>query len=230
MRPQPRMVRAGGIVAIIMPPPWLRVIVPPRPMSGGEFLAAYPNVSAILDGSMFRVCRGEPHDYASYQCGVVEYAAMDAVLGTFMPPSYPDRGATLLVYPDGSTGVADGASPGRWGVPWLAWQGYPLLVRDGRVVASPYADSERTERAACGRLSTGEVAFISGVAPMHEFATAVRDVLGASDVMYSDGGQSRVMAMRWGDRVVADDPTNLTARRVPSFLCAVDPELWRLGP
>lgn len=218
----------GGLTLVTLHPSWARVIVPPFPMTALEFLAAYPAVSAVMDGAMFAPCAGEPNNYASYQCGRVEYAILDAVTRTFNPSSYPSRGATMLVYPDDEVRVMPGADPFAWGLPWLAWQGYPRLIEQGRNIASTTRDTNRTERAGLGRLRSGELVFVSGVDSMRGFAESAV-VIDIDELVYSDGGESRVVAVRERDRILADQASNLTARRVPSFVCAIDPILWRNG-
>ncbi len=219
----PTLHRLGNLVVARFHPTWLRAVIPPNPMTAAEFLARYPYVEAVMDGAMFRPCDGEPNDYARYQCGQVDYAVLDALTGAFAVPRYPERGLTFLVYSDGAVQVREGVAPAWWGTPWLAWQGYPALLENGTNVASRTRDTNRTERAALGRHASGDLLFVSGVDSMYGFTESARavDIL---DMAYGDGGQSRFVAVRDAQgHVLADDATNLFARRVPSFLCAINP-------
>lgn len=215
--------RVGGLWLVQLRPSWLRVVVPPAPMTGRQVLAWVPDAAAILDGAMFSFCSGQPHDYARAECSRSDYGFVDGHTGIAQWPKrgYEARGGTLSVV-KGRAVVSDGWSPASGAT--VAWQGYPAIVRAGRVLASATVDANRTERAGCGRDREGNVVFATMVASMLGFAEAARDA-GLDELLYSDGGQSRVSAVRAGDQVVADLESNLDARRVPVYLAAVAPLL-----
>lgn len=218
------LVQAGELHYVALPPDWFRILRPPFPLSARAVLAKTPAARAVLDGAMLRVCAGEPHDYARYACGVPEYAALDPVTGVFVPSRYPDRGGSLRIV-RGRASVVPGAHPASWREPGTTcvWQGYPRIVQGGRNVASTTRDTERTERAGVGIFADGRVVFVTARAlSMWAFAEAARR-LGIVELLYSDGGQSRVLAVRVGDRLAVDDPSNLDARRLPSFVAAIPP-------
>lgn len=215
--------RVGGLWLVRFAPAWLRVLVPPAPMTGRQALAWSPEALAIMDGAMFSFCAGQPHDYARAECSRSDYGLVDGHEGIALWPKrgYEGRGGTISVV-KGAAVVSDGWAPAAGAT--VAWQGYPAIVRSGRVLASSSVDANRTERAGCGRDRDGRLVFASMVSSMLGFAEACRSA-GLEDVLYSDGGESRVVAIRAGDQVVADLASNLDARRVPVFLAAVPPLL-----
>lgn len=221
------LVRVGDLTLVALPPDWLRVLVPPEPLTAAELIGRASGIAALLDGAMFSFCPGQPQDYARYRCGVVDYALADPVTGAFSAGRYPRRGGTLLVA-EGRARVEPGSDPARWNGATLAWQGYPRIVESGRNVARRDVDAGRTERAGVGVLADGRVVLVSARSmSMWEFAEAAV-AIGIVDLLYSDGGQSRVLAARTENGWVADDPTNLTARRLPSYLVALDPRTWAM--
>lgn len=226
--PPTALVAGGGLTVVAFDPAWLRVYLPPAPITAADVFALQPSVEGLVDGAMFRPCPGSPTDYATYTCGEVDYAFLDAVGGIAQASRYPDRGATVLVTGDGKTGVLDGADPSHWPVvPMLAWQGYPALVRDGVRAISGTSDTQRVGRAGLGRLADGRLFFAAMRGSMLDYTLAVMALGGVTDLIYSDGGGSTVLALRRGP--VLSSPADLTMRRLPSFLVLVNPELAAWG-
>lgn len=225
----PSSLRAGGgLVVVAFDPAWLRVFIPPSPITAADALATEPRIVGLLDGAMFRPCEGSPTDYESYVCGDVDYAYLDAVGRIARRSRYPARGASLLVDARGRAACVDGGDPYTWPVvPLVAWQGYPALIRDGVRVVSGASDTQRVGRAGAGRLADGRLFFAAMRASMLDFTIAVESLGGVTDLVYSDGGGSTVLALRDGETVSA--PGDLTRRRLPSFLVLVDPALARWG-
>lgn len=230
--PPPTALRAGGgLTVVAFDPAWLRVYLPPTPITAADVLAREPHVEGLLDGAMFRPCAGSATDYASYTCGEVDYAFLDAAGGIAQASRYPNRGATVLVTDDGRAGVVDGGNPRDWPVvPFFAWQGYPALVRESVRVVSGASDTQRVGRAGLGRLADGRLFFAAMRGSMLDFTLAVM-AMGApgevTDLVYSDGGGSTVLALREGP--VLSSPADLVTRRLPSFLVLVNPALAAWG-
>ncbi len=228
----PTALRAGGgLTVVAFDPAWLRVYLAPAPITAADLLAREPYVEGLLDGAMFRPCAGGPTDYASYVCGEVDYAFLDAASGVAQASRYPDRGATVLVTRRGQSAVVDGGTPRDWPVvPLVAWQGYPALVREGVRAISGASDTQRVGRAGLGRLADGRLFFAAMHGSMLDFTLAVL-ALGApgevTDLIYSDGGGSTVLALREGP--VLSSPADLVTRRLPSFLVLVNPALAAWG-
>jgi hypothetical protein len=216
--------RAAGLFITAFPASWFRVYQPFTPMSGREFLAAHEEVIACADGAMFGFCAGEPHDYRIYDCGVVDYGFFDGVTRALQLPRYPSRGASLLIE-DGVARAVDGGHVREWSRASVAWQGYPSLIREGRIVHNPASDPGRTTRAGVGVLADGRVFFAAMNDSMHGFTLAGAEV-GAVELLYGDGGGSGCVAARVRGGVIADSPGALDSRRVPSFVAAVRPDYW----
>jgi len=216
--------RAVGLFVVAFPPSWFRVYQPLTPMTGREFRAAYEEVIACADGSMFSFCAGEPHDYRTYDCGVVDYGFFDGVTRALQMPRYPSRGATLLIE-GGAARAVDGCHVHDWSRASVAWQGYPSLIRNGRVVHNPSSDPGQTTRAGVGTLADGRVFFAASDDSMHGFTVAGAQ-LGAQELFYGDGGGSGCVAARVPGGLIADSPGALDSRRVPSFVAAVSPDYW----
>lgn len=108
----------------------------------------------------------------------------------------PTRGATVLVMSGGQAMAQDGASTGgvlaiRLGDAPVAVQGYPSLVRGGRV--QPVQESARERRVALAILEPSRVALVAGVGTMEAFARALAEG-GAREAIYLDGGRAAHLA------------------------------------
>ncbi len=210
----------------MVPVRWLALLVPPEPMFALDAAAAYPRALALLDGPMFGFCAGEPHDYAAYDCGATQTAIFDGWTGALQRGSMPAAGATLVRRGHLAEMVSGLAGPDALAGADLVVQSRPELVRGGVVVASATVDTDATRRAGVALLGPFLAALVvSRPMGMRAFATAVVDVLGATDAFYGDGGGS-------AELVVAGRPVGGTtgrSRRVPSYFAAVDPDLRDLG-
>ena len=189
-------------------PSWLRVVLPPRPLTAVQAVAQRPKLRGLLAGAMFDA-RG------------LQYGALDGASGRLVPSRFPARGITLSVV-KGVARAAEGWRPAPGAT--VAWQGYPTLVRGGRNVASHAIDTERVGRCAVAILAGGDLVLATATrAGMWEFAEALR-AAGAVEAAYSDGGGSTVLLSR--DRSApwrwAPDP-NLTERPLASFVASANP-------
>ena len=194
-----------------------------RPETGREVMARMPNVVAVLGGPMFSP--EDSSDYARYQRARLLYRYLDRRRNITVPTRHPERGATLSVDSVGRVTVLDGAREAD-GAIW-AVQGYPEVLREGRIEASDRADTNVTGRAALCALSDGRVAFAIARCGMADFgrvlvALRMEGDTRVRDAIYTDGGGSTCLALRGtgGELVVAH---GLDARRLPAYLTAEPP-------
>ena len=176
--------------------------------------------AALLDGPMFALCPDTPRAsteaerYRLAHCDRLVYGIH--VAGVFTTPSLePSAGATLAVTRGHAT-----LTPG-WSAPpgaSVAVQGYPPLVRGGRVVASNVgANAERNDRAAVGILRDGRVAFAILRADMEGFGAALAQH--GDEWIYTDGGGSAYLGVD-GRRLAG----STEGRRVPVWLACAGEE------
>lgn len=232
--PSPFTVHRGArdLVLVAFPPSWLGIEAEDRdgnrataenPETGRELLTRLPRAVALIDGPMFDP--EDTSDYTRYQRARLLYRYLDRRRGITVPTRYPERGATLSVDPQGRVTVLDGAREAEGAV--FAVQGYPEVVRNGRVEASERADSNATGRAALCALSDGRVAFAIARCGMAEFGRALLALRldgGATvrDAIYTDGGGSTTLALR-GEGGALAVAHGLDARRLPAYLIAEPP-------
>lgn len=209
------ILRSGSLTVVFGHARWFRVVALTSPATAAEFMAQCPWAWAALDGSMFSVLDGRGYD--TTRSVRLDYTAIDPKTGTSAPGRYPERGATITVA-SGKATVHQGGNPVDWLGAEVVWQGYPTIIEDGVVVATTARNTDRTERAAVAVLDDSTLAFVSGVGTMHGFAQDVAAAIRPRWLIYTDGGQSRALAVRVGDTLEADLPSNLTARRVASFV------------
>lgn len=236
--PPPFTVARGAhdLVLVAFPPSWLGIEAEDRdgnrataehPETGRELLARLPRVVALIGGPMFDP--EDSNDYVRYQRARLLYRYLDRRRDITVPTRYPERGATLSVDARGRVVVMDGAREVE-GAIW-AVQGYPEVVRNGRVEASDRTDANTTGRAALCALSDGRVAFAIARCGMAEFGRALlalRLDRGATvrDAIYTDGGGSTTLALRSEGGVLAV-AHGLDARRLPAYLFAEPPPSGR---
>lgn len=219
------ILRTGTLTIVFGRARWFHVVALSSPATASEFMAQCPWAWAAMDGSMFSVLDGR--GYETTRAVRLDYSAIDAKTGTSSPGRYPDRGATLTIS-GGKARVHDGGNPIDWLGAEVVWQGYPAIVENGVVTATTARNTDRTERAAVAVLDDSTLAFVSGVGTMHGFAQEVAAAIRPRWLIYTDGGQSRALAVRVGDALEADLPSNLTARRVASFVAfASDAERFK---
>ena len=225
-----QMQRSGTLSWVSAPPSALHLIVSENPMTAREALARYPWAWAVLDGAMFRLCEGGT-SYATTTCARLDYLAIDPKTGAQSMGLYPSRGATLAVLGNGQVEVRRGDGLPLPPNTMVAWQGYPTIIERGAVIAGDAVNTDRTERAAVALTFAPRpvVHLVSGVGTMAGFAREIAAALAPEVAIYTDGGQSRVLALRTNEGIEADLPSNLDARRVPSFLAFTDPLLASLS-
>ncbi len=206
----------GGLHLVLFAPSELGLYA--KPVAGGfapvgpAVILQAANADAALNGPMFDVCDGQtlPHgnaEYAASTCDVLEYRHEDGALQT--RGSYPSRGLTFSVMPDGSTRIQAGdqvAIGARVSV-----QMYPPLVQDGRSVAGSSPNVDTVWRSALVVMRDGRMAFAAMVASMPAFATALV-AAGAAWAAYTDGGGSSALVTSDG-RIGSSE-----GRPVPSWL------------
>ena len=204
-----------------VPPGGLGVIVPPTPITARTLFAQNPGVVLAVDGPMFSYCAGEPHDYDRYQCGSVDFLLSDTRTGVSVPgkPEFQSSGITFSI----SNGQIVG-QPGRNPQPGsvAAFQLYPTLVQNGRVVVSErppeHPDGQSNHRIAFGKLNDGRAFFAYGYASMYDFAQQLLGE-GAVSAGYTDGGGSASLVMRMPDgSLQGSDANDPGGRRVPSWI------------
>ena len=113
----------------------------------------------------------------------------------------------------------------------FAVQGYPEVVRDGRLEASDRADANVTGRAALCALTDGRVAFAIARCGMADFGRALLALrldgnATVRDAIYTDGGGSTTLALR-GEGGALAVAHGLDARRLPAYLFAEPPPSGR---
>lgn len=144
---------------------------------------------AVLDGPMFE--KSDPSKpYSQQTSGTVEYRHYDLSGGINIPTSYPSRGITISVMPDGSTQAGNGSAvpPGAR----VSVQLYPALVINGAV--QHVTDNGAASRAALVVLRDGRMAFAAGPSmQLSDFAQALAES-GALYAGYTDGGGSTSLA------------------------------------
>lgn len=209
------ILRTGSLTIVFGHARWFRVVAMSVPATAAEFMAQCPWAWAALDGAMFSVLDGRGYD--TTRSVRLDYTAIDPKTGTSAPGRYPDRGATVVVA-NGKARVHEGGSPVDWLGAEVVWQGYPAIIEDGVVTATTARNTDRTERAAVAVIDETKLALVSGIGTMHGFAQEVAAAIRPRWLIYTDGGQSRALAVRVGDTLEADLPSNLTARRVASFV------------
>lgn len=223
---------ARDVVLVAFPATWLgfeldesdgNPATAERPETGRQVLARMPRVVALLDGAMFELPGGGT-DYAHASGARLLYRYLDRRRGIDRPTRYPDRGATLSVTPDGHATMMDGAREVIGAT--FAAQGYPEVIRAGRVEASAERNTDAVGRAALCLLDDGRVAFAVGRASMRAFGEALLGLSGVRvrDAVYTDGGGSTTLALRGegGGLVIAH---GLDARRLPVYLLAEPPSM-----
>lgn len=194
-----------------------------RPETGRDVLARMPNAVALIGGPMFTP--EDSSNYAQYQRARLLYRYLDRRRNITVPTRHPERGATLSVDAIGRVTVLDGAREVD-GAVW-AVQGYPEVVRDGRLEASDRVDTNVEGRAALCALSDGRVAFAIARSGMADFGRALLALrlegdARVRDAIYTDGGGSTCLALRGtgGELIVAH---GLEGRRLPAYLIAEPP-------
>lgn len=194
-----------------------------RPEKGREVLSRLPNAVALIGGPMFTP--EDNRDYARYERARLLYRYLDRRRNITVPTRHPERGATLSVDSVGRVTVLDGAREVE-GAVW-AVQGYPEVVREGRLEASDRVDTNVEGRAALCALSDGRVAFAIARCGMADFGRALLALrmegdAKVRDAIYTDGGGSTCLALRGtgGELVVAH---GLDGRRLPAYLIAEPP-------
>lgn len=201
-------------------PELLSVIVPPTPSTARQVLDARPDLEAVIDGPMFGYCEGEPHDYARYRCGAVDYFLHDEDEGVHVEgdADKASRGATFSVV-GGAVVVAPGKSPAPGAR--VAFQLYPALVEDGRIAVGQAApgrpDAEANHRSAVLVTRDGRVGFAYARTSMRDFAERL-SAAGAAWAGYTDGGGSSTLVRRTPSGLEGTDADDPDGRRVPSFI------------
>lgn len=221
---------AASSVLVAFPPSWLGFELDDtdgdartaeRPETGREVLGRLPRVVALLDGPMFELVEGGTN-YAASRGSRLLYRYLDRRHGINVATRYPERGATVSVTPEGRVSVVSGAGEVEGAV--FACQGYPELIRDGRLVARDVVNTDRVGRAALCVLDDGRVAFAVGRAPMAEFGRALLNLQGVRvrDAIYTDGGGSTTLALR-GEGGRLEIAQGLDSRRLPVYILAEPP-------
>lgn len=191
--------RVGSLSLLRFPARDLRVFAATRdglqanqsqPTTGLEALRM-TGAYAALDGPMFARCDSgltgtDAQRYAQSNCSRVEYLLYDEAAGLLVQSRYPTRGATLAVV-DGVPTMFDGAVVPAGAT--VAVQGYPEVIRGGRVVANPTSDTDRVVRAGVGIDREGLVVFVVGVGSMYGFGQGAL-AAGLVELVYTDGGGS----------------------------------------
>lgn len=139
--------------------------------------------------------------------GRVDFVVRDRSTHTDAPGRFPREGATVAIE-GGRAVVRPGAAPGDAAV---AVQGYPWIVRDGEIHASPTVDAEHVGRVALVVLRDGRVGIAVRTGPMFTFAREL-DAGGAEHVVYLDGGGSTFVRADGRTRGQEGE------RRLPSFV------------
>jgi hypothetical protein len=233
------VIRRGGLTLTAFDPRELRLVARVRggtaaPLAPLEAATMIKGVCALLDGPMFDLCAADAaalHElpdaekYRRAGCYALRYGLFDPDANLAVPSARPRDGGTLA--------VVDGRAVGHvgWQVPpraAFAAQGAPLLVFDGRVVATNdfRPNAERSHRCALAILGDGRVAFAYAYADMVSFAELLREA-GVLWAVYTDGGGSAYLGACLPPRG-ATGPLTLQklagsgeGRRVPLWLACV---------
>ena len=233
--PEMSMVRGDrNVILVAFPASWLSIeaedtdgnrATGEHPETGRDVMSRYPGAVALLDGSMFELADGLP--YATSQRARFQYRYLDRRAGVDVPSQFPQRGATLSVV-SGRAVVLDGAA--QLADATVAVQGYPEVIRGGRLEVTDARNTENTGRAALCLLSDGRVAFAVGRAPLAAFGRVLLALRVPSsvpdckvrDALYTDGGDSTALALR-GQGGALEIAHGLDARRLPAYLLAIPP-------
>jgi hypothetical protein len=214
---------SGSLTIVAFPAAALGVVVPPEPWTAETLFGWDGSIAAAVDGPMFGYCAGQPHDYASYRCGVVDYYLRDKVAGVDVPGKADTAGVGLTISVKGGTAYV---GAGRAPLPEadVAFQLYPGLVIGGEVDVRPAAagsaNAERNHRVAVGVLSDGRAAFARAYLSMYDFAVALRQA-GFVAAGYTDGGGSASLVTREeSGGLLGSDSDDPRGRRVPSWIVA----------
>lgn len=216
--------RSSNPKIIAVPADGVGIVVPLHPATARQIYDAHKDVFASVNGPMLDFCPGEPHDYATYQCGTHLSLLRDRVAGVGIEgtSNTAARGITISI----RNGVAKGSrhrSPDPRAL--VAFQLYPGMVEDGRIAIGEKPpedpDSRGANRVAVGILGDGRIGFAYSYASMIAFARQLQ-AAGFSWAGYTDGGGSSSMITRGDDgQLRGSDPDDPGGRRVGSFI------VWR---
>ena len=220
------ILRTSRPKVVALSPEGLGVVVPEHPETARQMFAAHPDVMAAVDGPMFGYCPGQPHNYATYQCGKVDYLLQDTRSGVNLPAKPGNEGKGITVSLVGNRLVGSrGASPAPSAI--AAVQLYPALVIEGRAVEG-LSDTDRTGRVAVGILRDGRLGFAYTAASMPDFAALLASA-GFVWAGYTDGGGSSSLVTREDGMLRGTDTDDPDGRRVPSWIVWREPDRWLLS-
>jgi hypothetical protein len=236
---QPEVTRHGPTIVVAFPPSQFGILAHPlganetKPTRAAEILARFPGALGVINGPMFSRCASAPgqaagetqaHWYAGLQCTVADYLQEDPLTGIDLEGRHVDRGLTFSVMPDASVLVGRGAHPPAGAL--VSAQTFPGFVHNGQFLAvrddPEKGDRDIVWRGALGmRRRDGKMLFIGSQAGMVDFRAICRDVAGADDAGYLDGGGSFKWVTRAG-RVGAHED-----RPVGTWFAVMEPTISR---